>query len=88
MTGLSPQRLGVAAEPSGALGLTQLVAVSEYRSTTVVEGRVGLDGERDVLVAVVLAALAKELPLLILGEGVTRDVEDSHVDAAPQRGIR
>ena len=86
--GLSRKRIGVAAELSGTLGLTQFVAVGEYRSTTVVKCCVGIDGERDMLMAVVLAALAKELPLLIRVEGFTRNLDDSLVDAVPQCSIR
>lgn len=78
--GLPSERLGVGVELSCTLGLVYVVALSEYRSPAVVEGRVGVKGERDVGVAVLLATLAEEVPFLMLVDRVVSNQEDSPVD--------
>src|SRR3954452_8992460 len=85
---LGAQPFGVVPKPPRTLHLTQMVPFGERGAATVTKRDVRVEREENVLMAVVLAALAEELPLQLSVVCVSEVEEDVPVDLGQGRGPR
>jgi hypothetical protein len=85
MSRLGAQGLGIFAEPPCAIRLTQAVPFGEHSAAPIVDRDERVKREENVLVAVIPAALAEELPLQLARIRVLDMEEDVPVRIGQRR---